>query len=110
MKRISRITSLPWPRIKVRLGTVLLLTTAATAAALGTGLDTVAPAAADTTSVSTASNEAGAGGVARITTQNVQLLQLQIQMKHGENRQYTVVGNIMKTKHDTVKNSIGNIR
>jgi hypothetical protein len=31
-------------------------------------------------------------------------------MQHGENRQYTVVGNIMKMKHDTVKNSIGNIR
>jgi hypothetical protein len=90
---------------------VPLLTAAAVAAAFGIGLDTAAPAAADTSSVSTASNEAGAGGgVARITTHNVQLLQLQIQMKHGENRQYTVVGNVMKTKHDTVKNSIGNIR
>jgi hypothetical protein len=110
MKRMSRITSLPWPRIEVRLGTVLLLTTAATAAALGIGLDTAAPAAADTTSVSAPSSEAGAGGMAGITTQTVQDMQLQIQMNHGENRQYAVVGNIMKTKHDTVKNSIGNIR
>jgi hypothetical protein len=110
MKRISRVTSRRWAPIKVHLGTVPLLTAAAAVAALGIGLDTAAPAAADTSSVSTASNEAGAGGVAPITTPNVQLLQLQIQMQHGENSEYTVVGNIMKTKHDTVKNSIGNIR
>jgi hypothetical protein len=40
---------------------------------------------------------------------NLQYLQLQTQMQ-TENRQYTAVSNIMKTKHDTVKNSIGNIR
>jgi hypothetical protein len=40
---------------------------------------------------------------------NLQYLQLQSQMQH-ENRTYTAVSNIMKTKHDTVKNSISNIR
>jgi hypothetical protein len=40
---------------------------------------------------------------------NLQYLQLQQQMQN-ENRQYTAVSNIMKTKHDTVKNSISNIR
>lgn len=40
---------------------------------------------------------------------NLQYLQLQSQMQH-ENRSYTAISNIMKTKHDTVKNSIGNIR
>jgi hypothetical protein len=40
---------------------------------------------------------------------NLQYLQLQSQMQN-ENRAYTAVSNIMKTKHDTVKNSIGNIR
>jgi hypothetical protein len=30
-------------------------------------------------------------------------------MQH-ENRSYTAISNIMKTKHDTVKNSISNIR
>lgn len=40
---------------------------------------------------------------------NLQYLQLQQQMQN-ENRQFTMVSNIMKTKHDTVKNSIGNIR
>lgn len=39
---------------------------------------------------------------------NLQYLQLQSQMQN-ENRSYTAVSNIMKTKHDTVKNSISNI-
>jgi hypothetical protein len=37
-------------------------------------------------------------------------MRLQIQMQHGENQQFTVIGNVMKTKHHTAKNSIGNIR
>jgi len=40
---------------------------------------------------------------------NLQYLQLQNQMQN-ENRQYTTISNIMKTKHDTVKNTISNIR
>ena len=40
---------------------------------------------------------------------NLQYLQLQSQMQN-ENRQYTAVSNILKTKHDTAKNSISNIR
>jgi translation elongation factor EF-1beta len=40
---------------------------------------------------------------------NLQYLQLQSQMQ-AENRSYTAVSNILKTKHDTVKNSISNIR
>ncbi len=40
---------------------------------------------------------------------NLQYLQLQSQMQN-ENREYTTVSNILKTKHDTVKNSINNIR
>ena len=40
---------------------------------------------------------------------NLQYLQLQHQMQE-ENRQFTLISNIMKTKHDTVKNSINNIR
>lgn len=40
---------------------------------------------------------------------NLQYLQLQSQMQH-ENRSYTAVSNIMKTKHDTAKNSISNVR
>lgn len=40
---------------------------------------------------------------------NLQYLQLQSQMQH-ENRSYTAISNVMKSKHDTVKNSISNIR
>jgi hypothetical protein len=40
---------------------------------------------------------------------NLQYLQLQSQMQH-ENRAYTAISNILKTKHDTVKNSISNVR
>jgi uncharacterized protein YcgI (DUF1989 family) len=40
---------------------------------------------------------------------NLQYLQLQTQMQH-ENRSYTAISNILKTRHDTVKNSISNIR
>ena len=40
---------------------------------------------------------------------NLQYLLLQNQLQN-ENRIYTIVSNIMKTKHDTVKNSISNIR
>ena len=40
---------------------------------------------------------------------NLQYLQLQNQMQH-ENRSYTAISNIMKTKHDTVQNWISNVR
>jgi hypothetical protein len=40
---------------------------------------------------------------------NLQFLALQTQMQN-ENRQFTAISNIMKTRHDTVKNSISNIR
>jgi hypothetical protein len=40
---------------------------------------------------------------------NLQYLQLQSQMQH-QNRSYTATSNILKTRHDTVKNSISNIR
>ena len=103
MKRIWRSTSLRRRRIKVYLVTAPLFTAAAAAAALGIGLDTAATAAADTT-------EAGAGGIVTTTAQTGSLLELQIHMNHGENRQYTAVADIIKTKHDTVKNSIGNVR
>lgn len=40
---------------------------------------------------------------------NVQYLQLQQKMQ-DESRQFTLLSNVMKTKHDTAKNSISNIR
>jgi hypothetical protein len=40
---------------------------------------------------------------------NQQYLTLQSQMQR-ESRQFTAISNIMKTKHDTAKNAIGNVR
>jgi hypothetical protein len=40
---------------------------------------------------------------------NLQYLDLQQDMQN-ENRQFTLVSNIMKTKHDTAKSAINNIR
>ncbi len=40
---------------------------------------------------------------------NMQYLGLQQQMQ-DENRRFTLISNIMKTKHDTAKNAINNIR
>ena len=40
---------------------------------------------------------------------NLLYLQLQQRMQQ-ENRQFTMISNIMKNKHDTVKNTINNIR
>ncbi|MEK7703489.1 MAG: hypothetical protein AAB426_00910 [Myxococcota bacterium] len=40
---------------------------------------------------------------------NLQYLQLQEKMQ-AENRQFTVLSNVIKTKHDTAKSAIGNIR
>ena len=42
-------------------------------------------------------------------TFNLQYLQLQQEMQ-GENRKFTTLSNIMKTKHDTAKATINNIR
>ena len=43
------------------------------------------------------------------TAFDLQYLQLKSRMQH-ENRSYTAISKIMKTKHDTVKNSISNVR
>ena len=40
---------------------------------------------------------------------SLQYLQLQSQMQH-ENRTYTAISNIMRTKHETARNSISNVR
>jgi hypothetical protein len=40
---------------------------------------------------------------------NLQYLLLQQQMQ-SENRQYTALSNVLKTRHDTAKNAINNVR
>jgi hypothetical protein len=58
--------------------------------------------------------EAVAGGVDAVQQEmdmsvNLQYLQLQQDMQQ-ENRQFTLISNIMKVKHDTAKSSINNVR
>lgn len=47
--------------------------------------------------------------ISNITAENSKLLQTQIALQR-ENQVFTSVSNVLKTKHDTVKNSISNIR
>lgn len=47
--------------------------------------------------------------IADMSRQNAQMMQVQIAMQR-ENAMFTSVSNVLKTKHDTVKNSISNIR
>lgn len=58
-----------------------------------------------------ASNDVGMANnsIADMTKQNAQMMQVQIAMQR-ENQMFTSVSNVLKTKHDTVKNSISNIR
>jgi hypothetical protein len=53
---------------------------------------------------------AGVGALlAQSADQNVQMLRLQEQLQ-AENRKYTALSNVLKARHETVKNAIGNIR
>jgi hypothetical protein len=69
------------------------------------------------TASSSASGDSGSAALMQATQQmqetqmsfNLQYLMLQMQMQN-EDRQFTMVSNIMKSKRDTVKNSIANIR
>ncbi len=47
--------------------------------------------------------------LAQMSAQNSQMIQLQIAMQR-ENLLFTSISNILKTKHDTLKNTISNIR
>ena len=57
--------------------------------------------------------ETGTGGVedalARSADMNMYYLELQERIS-AESRAYTTLSNVLKTRHDTVKNAIGNIR
>lgn len=47
--------------------------------------------------------------IAAMSAQNSQMLQVQIAMQR-ENTMFSSISNVLKTKHDTAKNSVGNIR
>ena len=47
--------------------------------------------------------------LAEISRQQAEMLSLQIAMQR-ENLMFTSISNILKTKHDTLKNTVSNIR
>lgn len=47
--------------------------------------------------------------IASMSQQNSQMLQVQMAMQR-ENTMFSSISNVLKTKHDTAKNSVGNIR
>ena len=47
--------------------------------------------------------------IASMSAQNSQMLQVQMAMQR-ENTMFSSISNVLKTKHDTAKNSVGNIR
>jgi hypothetical protein len=49
------------------------------------------------------------GDIAQMSAQNSQMLQVQMAMQR-ENTMFSSISNVLKTKHDTAKNSVGNIR
>ncbi|MBL8916498.1 MAG: hypothetical protein JNM17_37710 [Archangium sp.] len=49
------------------------------------------------------------GDIASMSAQNTQMLQVQMAMQR-ENTMFSSISNVLKTKHDTAKNAIGNIR
>lgn len=57
------------------------------------------------------SNVGGAAtsSIADMSAQNAQMLNVQIAMQR-ENTMFSSISNVLKTKHDTAKNSVGNIR
>lgn len=101
--------------------------TASSSGAMTTGVPALAPNATGIggsgtilsgTSASMSSGQAGLGGdmMTRMERMqemnqsfNMQYLQLQQNMQ-DESRRFTLISNIMKTKHDTAKNSISNVR
>jgi hypothetical protein len=56
-------------------------------------------------------NSTGVGttDIAEMSRQNAQMLQVQMAMQR-ENTMFSSISNVLKTKHDTAKNSISNIR
>lgn len=78
----------------------------------GGATSATAPASGPSAAGAEASAGAGLGGEQALSQggdMNLYYLELQEQIS-AENRAYTTLSNVMKARHDTVKNAIGNIR
>jgi hypothetical protein len=67
------------------------------------------PGATGTSAAPGAESGSVEGALAQSQEFNLYYLQLQEQLA-AENRQYSAMSNVLKARHDTVKNAIGNIR
>lgn len=106
--------------LEVSAGVLLDGVEAASSFVPGGGVVSAAVRGARSTSAGTASSVAvgsgsPAGGIVRTGAQsammqdNMAFLELQQQMQ-SENRQFTMLSNVLKARHETAKNSINNIR
>ena len=71
------------------------------------------PTGTATSGLSGSSGASGPGGIEQVMAndadQNLYYLKLQEQMS-AESRSYSALSNVLKARHDTMKNAIGNIR
>ena len=79
----------------------------------GGGVATTGGTTGGGVNLTTGSSSGGVAGMnnelAAASKQNAEMLQVQMSMQR-ENTMFTSISNVLKTKHDTTKNSISNIR
>jgi len=82
-----------------------------TAAVRGAGRAGAASTSGESASAGSASGEAGSveNVLAQSADQNLYFLRIQEELQ-SENRRYSALSNVLKARHETVKNAIGNIR
>lgn len=77
--------------------------------ALSEGGGSAGGESAETPASGAAANSSVEGALAQSADQNMYFLKIQEQLQ-SENRRYSALSNILKARHETVKNAIGNIR
>jgi hypothetical protein len=82
-----------------------------TAAVRGAGRAAASSASGDVSGAGGSSGEAGSveNVLAQSADQNLYFLRIQEELQ-SENRRYSALSNVLKARHETVKNAIGNIR
>jgi hypothetical protein len=82
-----------------------------TAAVRGAGRAAASSVSGDAAATGGASGEAGSveNVLAQSADQNLYFLRIQEELQ-SENRRYSALSNVLKARHETVKNAIGNIR
>lgn len=100
------------PIVSAAISSVSALSTASAAPYVASGVLNATPNASNNpTNLLAGINTTGVGttDIAEMSRQNAQMLQVQMAMQR-ENTIFSSISNVLKTKHDTAKNSISNIR